>query len=280
MYCPGLFFHLFEQNLCTCIMRNCSPMILFLFVGLLLFYSNSNSHAQKLIKLRYGANSDLQTNMIYDIFMSSSNNLYISTDNGLWTFNGLRFKQFKHASKYSNELSHIEEDASGRIYINDFNGNIFRLLDDSLTLLPLKIPTKITIYTIGKEYSYYGNRKQLFAVHNQSGAVQSIKLNMDMKDWGIQYFLNNEQVVFISNDRKKTCIKQLKDMQLCVENTGLGATFPLPSFNSDTLIFWDKSSNRIVESSDKCLVDLSEFKQDVRPYCSAKTDSNYLLGCY
>ncbi len=75
----------------------------------------------------------LPTNQIYDVFQDSKGNIWFGSDLGIFRYNGYETKRFV-PSDFSEEMSNISEDPAGRIWANNFTGQIFYVDQDSLKL--------------------------------------------------------------------------------------------------------------------------------------------------
>ena len=109
-------------------------MLRLLFVKLLLLSASFYCLGQELSCTNYGLNSALQTKTVYDIYISSSNILYIATDNGLWSFNGVNFKEYAKEGLNTDDITDIRENEEGEIFFQNFSGDLFCWNGDSLSL--------------------------------------------------------------------------------------------------------------------------------------------------
>ncbi len=75
----------------------------------------------------------LPTNQIYDVFQDSKGNIWFGSDLGIFRYNGYGTKRFA-PTDFSEEMSNIAEDPDGRIWANNFTGQIFYVENDSLKL--------------------------------------------------------------------------------------------------------------------------------------------------
>ena len=75
----------------------------------------------------------MPTNQIYDIFQDSEGNIWFGSDLGVFKHDGYQIKRFA-PNEYAIEMSNLAEDPEGRIWANNFNGQIFYIENDSLNL--------------------------------------------------------------------------------------------------------------------------------------------------
>lgn len=71
---------------------------------------------------------------IYDLHQDSDNTIWIGTDQGLFAFDGTDFKRYK-VEKYQSEFSFIKEDNTGRIWFQNFTGQLFYFENNDIKLL-------------------------------------------------------------------------------------------------------------------------------------------------
>ena len=128
--------------------------IFFIFV---LISSSSKLWGQEWSTLQFGIRSPLQTNVIYDLYFSSRDNLlYIATNKGLFKFNGITFGEILKTDGEPINGSYIREQHD-TIYMKDFSGGLYQIIHDSLHLKkpPVAIKEKITSTYLSPKYVYY-----------------------------------------------------------------------------------------------------------------------------
>ncbi len=69
---------------------------------------------------------------IYDLHVSKSGLLFLGTDNGLYSYDGIKFKSYKFKHNLANTVDRIQEDEAGRIWCKNFSNQIFVLLGNEL----------------------------------------------------------------------------------------------------------------------------------------------------
>lgn len=120
----------------------------------------------------------LPTPVIYDMYVSKQGMLYLGTDRGLVSFDGVRFMLCPFETNLSNSVDTIQEDANGVIYCKNFSNQIYFLkdgklfLDAALNHLITKNELTVTdflvtsknkvLLTINKIYKIKDNKTQLF----------------------------------------------------------------------------------------------------------------------
>jgi len=85
----------------------------------------------------------LPSEVIYDLFVGSNGLLYLGTDKGLITYDGVNFRHIAYKDNLGNSLNSIQEDRDGLIWSKNFANQLFTLKDDFLEEDPV---TKKLLY--------------------------------------------------------------------------------------------------------------------------------------
>lgn len=120
----------------------------------------------------------LPTSGIYDMYVSKHGMLYLGTDRGLISFDGVRFLLYPFETNLSNSVDTIQEDANGVVYCKNFSNQIYFLKDGKLfldaTLNQFITKNKLTVtdflvtsknkilLTPNKIFKFKDNKAQLF----------------------------------------------------------------------------------------------------------------------
>ena len=76
----------------------------------------------------------LPSDVIYDMYVSKKGLLYLGTDKGLVSYDGVHFNLFPFDENLSNSVNSIQEDANGVIYCKNFSNQIYFLTNERLKL--------------------------------------------------------------------------------------------------------------------------------------------------
>ncbi len=87
----------------------------------------------------------LPTNTIYDLLQDHHGFIWLGTDKGLFRYDGITFKPYASTGQNDKSISNLMEDASGRIWGQNFSGQYFHNQGDSL-LLSSEIKSNGTFY--------------------------------------------------------------------------------------------------------------------------------------
>ncbi|MCH2044167.1 MAG: sensor histidine kinase [Saprospiraceae bacterium] len=87
---------------------------------------------QQLSALQFSIYSPLGTNTIYQIYAAKDGLLYIATNNGFYSYNGITFKEYLSSEGISIFGTNIQEDEEGKIYMLAFDGQLLNIVEDTL----------------------------------------------------------------------------------------------------------------------------------------------------
>ncbi|WP_026703489.1 sensor histidine kinase [Flavobacterium soli] len=100
-------------------------VVAFLFLGLSL-------QAQQPLTRKISFLEGLPSEVIYDLFVASDGLLYLGTDKGLITYDGVNFKQIKYKDNLGNAINSIQQDRDGVIWCKNFANQLFTLKNELL----------------------------------------------------------------------------------------------------------------------------------------------------
>ena len=73
----------------------------------------------------------LTSDVVYDLFVDKGGLLYLGTDKGLMTYNGVHFKQVEMPQSLGNSVNSIQQDHTGKIWCKNFANQLFYLQKQS-----------------------------------------------------------------------------------------------------------------------------------------------------
>lgn len=88
--------------------------------------------AQHPTYLHFTDKDGLPCNEVYDIYQDAEGYMWFGTDYGLVRYNGHTFKAYKNIQQKGTTLTHFIEDTKGRLWLQNFQGQLFYVEDDSL----------------------------------------------------------------------------------------------------------------------------------------------------
>ncbi|MCP4438193.1 MAG: hypothetical protein GY810_04550 [Aureispira sp.] len=139
-------------------------------------FTSFDIQCQELNSVQYGIYSPLQTNTIYEIFGAKNGLLYIATNNGFYSYNGLSFKEYTTQSGTSAFGSNIQEDKGGVIYMKQFDGQVFNLVNDTLQIveIPTLVKGKLERFRIHQDTFVYFSRESIVIENKATKYIQNV----------------------------------------------------------------------------------------------------------
>lgn len=101
----------------------------------LLFFPTTQ--AQEPLTRKISFLEGLPSEVIYDLFVDSNGLLYLGTDKGLITYDGVNFKHIKYKDNLGNSLNSIQQDEQGVIWTKNFANQLFILKGEFLEEDPI-----------------------------------------------------------------------------------------------------------------------------------------------
>ncbi|MBL4649168.1 MAG: histidine kinase [Aureispira sp.] len=228
----------------------------------------------------------MQTNIIYDIHFGSNDLLYIGTDNGFWSYDGIQFKQYKtkNPQQSPTDVSNIQEDKQHNIYIQNFKGQIFYVQNDTLVIdsVAASIPHKIKNYLIKGVSIYYISDTRIHAYNKQKQLLKVLS-NPDstLNFWSISTGDGIVRAKDNSYDPQFKIYQLDKDTLISIPTpSSLKIGIRLMSFESKWA-FTVKNNGyySIKNDADSLLVDLSTNNIYLTPYKIKKIANELLVAC-
>ncbi|UKN03508.1 histidine kinase [Paracrocinitomix mangrovi] len=132
---------------------------------------------------------------IYDLYQDKNDYIWISSNDGLYSYDGYQFTKFANTQMKNRSLFNIVEDKNGAIYCNNLYGQIFKVVEDSLKL----------IYTVPDSLKY---ENVYYNIDDQNNIVFASN--------GVYRVENNEPVFLKSNNKFACHIPKSSDGELAI----------------------------------------------------------------
>lgn len=156
---------------------------------------------------------------VYDLYQDAKGYIWIATDAGLCRYNGQTIKNYSHFKQKGTSASRISEDKEGRIWFQNFNGQLFFVEEDTLQLFKIPslesfhtyfvheqdtvqnilwIATKDSLY----KYDWSSNAYEVTAVPTHANTVNKVT---DIQYWSPDrlLFINNEQELWSKDSNQE-----------------------------------------------------------------------------
>lgn len=156
----------------------------------------------------------LNSQSIFDLFVNKQGLLYLGTDKGLVSYNGVFFSNYAFKDNLALSLNRIQEDSKGTIWCKNFSNQVFYMEND--TLKPDYRVEKylndnnenLIDFAIVKEVFYFLTEQNVYTI-SQNGDLKALfnanKLNANV--FYTMYVAND--VLFLAGDSKIFEIKNL-----------------------------------------------------------------------
>lgn len=122
---------------------------------------------------------DLPSGSVYDIFQDSKGFIWIAGNEGLSRYDGFEAKTYQNSEQTSFSGSKISEDFLGRIWYENFDGNLYFVENDSLKTFPVKSEIGYLPYAFLNE--------NLITVSKSSIDVYSLRTFKKIKSFPINF---------------------------------------------------------------------------------------------
>lgn len=104
------------------------------FASVLILLCCHSLHSQQPVSRTLDYSAGLPSNTVYNILQDSKGYIWIAHEKGLSRYNGQNLQHFSNNMLQSRGLSNLSEDASGRIWCQNFSGDLFYTSNKQLVL--------------------------------------------------------------------------------------------------------------------------------------------------
>lgn len=108
-------------------------MIRSLILGLLLLAALA-AHGQHPFYYQINSDVGLPSDEVYEVTTDSFGYIWIGCDAGLYRYDGVSFQRFRNSAEHGRSISHFRTDHRGRVWCQNFSGQLFYVEGDSLHL--------------------------------------------------------------------------------------------------------------------------------------------------
>lgn len=186
--------------------------LFFIFVG---FLQIEKSYGQQPLIRKISFLEGLTSDVVYDLFVDHKGLLYLGTDKGLITYNGVHFEDIQIPQSLGNAITSLQEDQNGVVWCKNFANQMFYLKNDKLVhdlnvhKLLVKTNTNLVDFCVANQsiyillqnsiYKYKGGKiVKIYEFKNVNfDYFQTIVYN---KIENILYVSSSEQILKFKND--------------------------------------------------------------------------------
>jgi ligand-binding sensor domain-containing protein/two-component sensor histidine kinase len=106
-----------------------SLFILLLVTG---FFYAEKGWSQEPLTRKISFLEGLPSDVVYDLFIDDMGLLYLGTDKGLVTYNGVHFEEIAISASLGNSITSLQQDETGKIWCKNFANQLFFISKDKL----------------------------------------------------------------------------------------------------------------------------------------------------
>lgn len=192
---------------------------------------------------------------VYNLYQDTKGYIWIGTDAGLCKYDGQKITAYSHAQQKGTSANRISEDKSGRIWAQNFNGQLFFVENDTLELFRIPALKSFQTYFLHEQdttqnilwiankdslYQYDLSNDSYTAARVPSDSSISLKAS-DIRYWKPQrlLFLNASEELW-TKTKKGNIFFGKTDLKLWL--------LALP-YNQDSIIIYDEDNIYIDEAT-------------------------------
>lgn len=120
----------------------------YLLLFMLFAFGLSPIQAQQPYAWQIDSEQGLPSMEVYDLFQDSWGYVWIATNGGVVRYDGYNMQTFTSALQRGRAFTDIREDAKGRIWLRNFNGQLFYIEQDSMYNIPIPDSIPVSPYSI------------------------------------------------------------------------------------------------------------------------------------
>ena len=161
----------------------------------------------------------LPSDVIYDMYVSKKGLLYLGTDKGLVSYDGVHFTLYPFDENLSNSVNSIQEDENGIIYCKNFSNQIYYLYNEQLNidkdfnkLITKKKLSVVEFSVLGKnkvllspnEFYSFTNYKPLLIYKSEMLLDKNDFMHLTYNTSDASYYISSIQNILIFKNNKLT----------------------------------------------------------------------------
>lgn len=161
----------------------------------------------------------LPSDVIYDMYVSKKGLLYLGTDKGLVSYDGVHFTLYLFDENLSNSINSIQEDENGLIYCKNFSNQIYYLHNEQLNLdkdfdklITKKKLSVVEFSVLGKnkvlltpnEFYSFTNHKPLLIYQSEMLLDKNDFMHLAYNTSNASYYISSIQNILIFKNNKLT----------------------------------------------------------------------------
>lgn len=147
----------------------------------------------------------MPSDVIYDMYVSKQGLLYLGTDKGLVSYDGVHFILYPFDENLSNSVNAIQEDENGTIHCKNFSNQIYFLSNDRLNLdqnfnkLITKNKISVAEFSVEEKHKVLLTPNEFYAFENQKPTLlYKSKMLLDSNDFLHLAYNNVDKSFYVS----------------------------------------------------------------------------------
>ncbi len=254
-------------------------------------FSTQTIYAQEPYYYTINDENGLPSNEVYQVIQDDFGYIWIGCDAGLFRYDGFDFKQFKNSSQNGRSISGLQLDSKNRIWCRNFNGQVFRVENDSLRLISevnqntsnnnFAVDSNCNAWIVCKnrliQYNEFGKKIKTLPIPNsrdENSLIVDIvfyknELYLSQSGFGI-YLLKNSKLQQLSNQSKTVLTRsaffiQDKKLHLLSEETS-SKSYEISRIIGDKIL---KEREFYTDTKNVLLYKISEVSNNETWMCSS-----------
>ena len=186
-------------------MRMFLQKIFFVVIIILSIFLSENVLGQKPLTRKISFLEGLPSDVVYDLFVDKKGLLYLGTDKGLVTYNGVHFDQLDSPESLGNSISSLQQDHWGKIWCKNFANQLFfvqknKLIEDlAVKSLLAKTDSNLIDFCVGFNSLYILTQKNVYAY--SSGKIKPVfnVVSEGLEDFNSLIFDKKKRILYVSS---------------------------------------------------------------------------------
>lgn len=205
----------------------------------------------------------LSSDVVYDLFVDKEGLLYLGTDRGLMTYNGVHFEQIKSSESLGNSITNIQQDERGTIWCKNFANQLFfvqnqkLVLDKKLGPLLIKSNSNLIDFSIASNEMYIVTQQTLYS--RTAGKIKKVFAVNSKNDENLTSIVYNRihKMVYVSSTKWLYTFKN----NILIAKKRISSQQKVLEVFKGQIVFCDKSLDKSCSIGNQTLV-LKESKLD------------------
>lgn len=133
---------------------------------------------QKPYSFNLNIENGLPTNEVYQIVQDDFGNMWIGCDAGLFKYDGYEYVQYKNPLQNGRSISGLIKDKKGFIWCRNFNGQVYKVVNDSLKIiLETTENTASNIFTVDENlFGWFIQKNKLLKLSSTGKVIEKFNI--------------------------------------------------------------------------------------------------------